>query len=63
MSPELTLNMKCPACGVKTEKSLSQIKAQREFHCDCGYFADLSPRPMPKRKDLRKRTHKKEAVA
>lgn len=43
MQPELTLNLKCPACGALTPKTLSCIKAQKAFDCDCGFHADLQP--------------------
>ena len=48
MQPELTLNLKCPACGSLTPKTLSQIKAQRVFDCVCGYHIDLQPLPVVK---------------
>lgn len=41
MQPELTLNLKCPACGSLTPKTLACIKAQKAFDCDCGFHADL----------------------
>ncbi|HAG94843.1 MAG: hypothetical protein CMK83_13810 [Pseudomonadales bacterium] len=43
MQAELTLNLKCPSCGSLTPKSLSEIKAQRAFDCECGFHADLQP--------------------
>ncbi|MCG8536081.1 MAG: hypothetical protein MI808_13410 [Pseudomonadales bacterium] len=45
MQSETTLNLKCPSCGSLTPKSLDLIKKQRTFECDCGYYADLRPRP------------------
>ncbi len=41
MQPELTLNLKCPACGSLTPKTLSCIKAQKNFDCECGFHARL----------------------
>lgn len=46
MQAELTLNLKCPSCGSLTPKSLTQIKAQKAFDCECGYHADLTPQKM-----------------
>jgi len=46
MQAELTLNLKCPSCGSLTPKSLSEIKAQRAFDCECGFHADLQPQAM-----------------
>ena len=55
------LNLKCPSCGSVTKKTLSEIKAQREFHCDCGYYAELTSRPMPSKSAIAR--SKKEALA
>lgn len=44
MQSESTLNLKCPSCGSLTAKSLSAIKQQRTFECNCGCFAELRPR-------------------
>jgi len=44
MQPERTLNLKCPDCGELKAKSLSEIKAQKAFQCDCGFYANLTPK-------------------
>jgi hypothetical protein len=46
MRSELTLNLKCPACGSLTPKSLTEIKAQKAFDCECGYHADIQAQSM-----------------
>ncbi len=48
MQAELTLNLKCPSCGSLTPKTLSAIKAQKSFDCECGYHADLQAKPLVK---------------
>jgi len=64
MQPELTLNLKCPACGSLTPKTLSQIKAQKTFECDCGYHVDLQPVATAKpRRQAQQRTGKAVATA
>lgn len=35
MSRDYVLNQKCPACGTNQESTLSAIKAQRLFECQC----------------------------
>ena len=55
------LNLKCPSCGSVTKKTLSEIKSQREFSCECGYYAELISRPMPNKSTTA--SSKKEAVA
>ena len=46
MQAELTLNLKCPSCGSLTPKTLTEIKAQKAFDCECGFHADLQTQPM-----------------
>ncbi|AUM14166.1 hypothetical protein [Ketobacter alkanivorans] len=46
MQAELTLNLKCPSCGSLTPKSLTEIKAQKAFDCECGFHADLTPKAL-----------------
>ena len=35
MSQDYVLNQKCPACGTRKQSTLSEIKAQRVFECNC----------------------------
>ena len=37
-----TFNLKCPACGQLTPKTLDAIKAQQAFDCDCGFHAPIA---------------------
>lgn len=43
MQPVHTLNLKCPACGCVSAKTLTEIKAQKSFNCSCGFHADIQP--------------------
>ena len=48
MQPDRTLNLKCPACGELKARSLDEIKAQQYFECECGFYADLTPKTLTK---------------
>lgn len=43
MNADSILSLKCPSCGNRQQKTLSAIKAQQAFDCDCGFHADLHP--------------------
>ncbi|OUS27556.1 hypothetical protein A9Q99_14005 [Gammaproteobacteria bacterium 45_16_T64] len=44
MNADSILSLKCPSCGGRQLKTLSAIKAQQVFNCECGYHADLQPK-------------------
>lgn len=43
MNADSKLSVKCPSCGNTQQKTLSVIKAQTSFDCECGYHANLQP--------------------
>lgn len=57
MSQDYVLFQKCPACGTRKESTLSAIKAQRMFECECcGLSLSLRPLQEPEKQDQKARS-------
>ena len=52
MNADSKLSVKCPSCGNTQQKTLSVIKAQKTFDCECGYHANLQPKNLLKPRDI-----------
>lgn len=61
MSQDYVLFQKCPACGTRKESTLSAIKAQRVFECECCGLT-LSVKPLQEPQQQGKKARSNEAL-